>query len=533
MDKNTRNLVAAVALFTAWGAGLTCAVVHRAPAAPAEPAIPTPKAATQQAQNFGNPSWGNGRTMCLDPAASTSCSGGGAVADSNDGSCTCTAAGVGPLLHWWELVNRWQGTTPYFNMNTQVTLVSSQSNAQLIADPIVIAPRLRGYPDAGGVSNAAQFTFLGQTSITTATTISAINAKNRNSGTQLRVTLTAGQTITTLYQNTTHPATAWSVKSQAGGFLMSQPLEFAGLNPTTSPSPISAEVDTWATTDAVNVLAIPNANITQITPTCDIEGAGEGCAVLVQDVSVAINSPLQNLGDQVINVGPYVVLVDDYFGEGVMVSGPAPLALAFAGSSNVFYNGGFFGGFTGTSTPTGNGGSPAGTWTILGGVISNSSNAINTSVFENVTIDGDTDFETTGSFQTNVFAGNNYVGFIEANNTFNLKGGVVDTQKSLYDAGGGGCWWYGAGAGGAHTLDTGRGTVYYPSWTGAGGAAFPNSFVLEVGGKQVCCVAYAAGSGMTCNQSLTTGTSLDSLLGPDSGCATVGGGTSGYCNSPL
>lgn len=510
---------------------------------PRAPTEPPPQATLFAASNGSQPtrdytqaSWGNGRSMCLDPAASTSCSGGGSITDKNDCSCTCNANGIGPCLTWGGgFVNRWLGPTPYFNLNTQVTLVSSQSNAQLVADPIAITPRLRGAPFDGGISNAAQFTFIGQTTTTTSTTISALNPKSHTSGTQLRVTLTAGQTISTLYQNTTggKASTSWSVKSQAGGFLMAQPLNFPGVaGQTVNPSPISPEVDTWATSDTINVLAIPTANITQIRPQCDIEGAGEACVVLVQDIQDTINSPIENLGDQQIDVGPYVMLADDFFGMGVMVSGPAPIPLSMNGSSNCFFNGGLFGGFTGTSNQTGNSGSPSGTFTVLGGVVSESSNAVSQPVINGMTIDGDTDFESTTGNTTTLLEGVNYAGFVQANGVWNLAGGVLDLQRSLYDAGGGGVFWWGAGVGGTHTLDSARGFVYYPAGASAGANAFPNSFVLKTGGLSVGCAQSAAGTTSLCNQPAASGANLDSLLAADAGCVTNGGG-SGFCNTPL
>ena len=504
----------------------------------ASPEIST-HAATQQTQNFLNPSWGNGRTMCLDPAASTSCSGGGAVADTNDCSCACTAIGVGPCLTWnGGLVTRWGTLEPIFNLNTQVDLVSSQSLVQYTIDPIQIRPILRcsPYDASAGLCNAAQFSFVGTPTVASTSTISATNfqAKNRTAGQGLRVRLASGApTIPGLLQNTTHPSTAWTYFSQAGTGVTSQPMLWAASNFT---QPASAEVDTWTIGDTINQLTLPTANITYITPRVDLDPTAENALVVVQDVHFTVTTSITSPADMEVFVGPYVTLIDDFSDEKVNVSGNAASFQINCGSTNVYYNGGFTGGLL-----SGYNSQKGGMWTMLGGVVEVGDGE--TDIFNGVWLDADLVMNTNNlSAGAAAFVGNNYVGLVENNWTTTVMSGTVNVQIPLYttDAGspdpcpGTGCnvVWSGlTGTGNGHTLNAAGGYLYYPGGLDGGGNTFQSPLITKVGGNSNCKASFPTGTADLFNQACATGANLDTLLSADAGCASNGGGA-GFCNTP-
>jgi hypothetical protein len=100
--------------------GVVCGVATNKPS-------PHALAVSQQTENFGAPSWGNGQTIILDPQSVTSCSGGGSISDNNDCSAVCNAPFVGPCIHGYELENRWHGKSARFNAATVIQWVSAET----------------------------------------------------------------------------------------------------------------------------------------------------------------------------------------------------------------------------------------------------------------------------------------------------------------------------------------------------------------------------------------------------------------------
>jgi hypothetical protein len=173
-----------------------------APAAPVLFAAPT-----QPTRDYAQPSWGNGRTLVLDPQV-TACA---QSSDANDCSASCGAPGTfqGPCVHWSTFLNRWGGTSPYF---TKSTLVSIESNHNLASDPIDWTPIIGSgtAPVDIGIQASSYGTLLGSSTLTNVT---QLNAPTQIQSAQCSTFTSA---IGLLIVNTTRSSVAWTSGLNSG-----------------------------------------------------------------------------------------------------------------------------------------------------------------------------------------------------------------------------------------------------------------------------------------------------------------------------
>ena len=457
-------------------------------------------------------------TWAVDFANTTGCA-------SDQNSCTQTTCGgagtnAGPCLSNAEIeLHRWGTYAPSLPQNTTINALSNQSTSQRETDPFIFSGRLTGG------TQGAQLTYLCAPTVVSTTTIASLTAKSRGTGVRLSVGLTAGGGLKLLYTNSTHPATAWAIASGGSGFFMNQPLNWSS---STSTVPVSAEVDTWATTDSITTSTLPTVNITQLTPQVDFQGTAESAIVVVKDCNILYGGT-ENDGDQPLVVGPFVELIDDYIQNEVIISGPAQASCEVCGSSNVYYKGGFSGGFYAAGASKVNGGVSGGLWTILGGTVAAGTTVQTVPVFSGVQLDGDVNLNTSSEN----FMGYNSGGLIEFGGTGNAKVGygVLDLQTTALYAAGHILWGDNNTKG---NLDSGNGKIVYPTGAGAGAATFGDINSVNLANANSACLSNPGASTTTslCNITVAAGSDLDTNLG-----ATVTGcllsGPSGFCNTAL
>lgn len=193
----------------------------------------------------------------LDPANSTGC-----ASDANNCTASCGGGGVGPCLHYSQILSRWGTDAPRLPQTTTVTYLSNQAAA---VDPIDFE---------GSLTAGSNLIFTGPlTHLPSPTTFTLDQAKNRTlpatgtpGGGLLQVTFNAPVTPGTLIENTTagKSSRAFVYANNGGGAIavMTQPIATPGA-PVTAPM-TPAEVDTWATGDTVSAVQLVNVNVTAI-----------------------------------------------------------------------------------------------------------------------------------------------------------------------------------------------------------------------------------------------------------------------------
>jgi len=263
-------------------------------------------AGNQQAQNFGLASWGNGRTLCIDPGAATSCSGGGAVADTNDCSCTCNAAGVGPCLHWYELENRWYGVSPVITQDTTIKFVSSQTGSN---DPVIFKPILgiNGGADAAAVTGPS-INIVGTMTAGTGQSFTLTTAKNFPTNTAFVGTFSGSVTPELLLQNTTHASFAWAT---AKNNHVTQPLAATSTAANGAPVSVGAQVNTWTTSDSITPQTLPTVYVVDVEPYPTILN-GTGIVTLVHLGLPENGASGIKPGDDPVIFGNNVQLIESY-----------------------------------------------------------------------------------------------------------------------------------------------------------------------------------------------------------------------------
>lgn len=483
-----------------------------------------------QTRNFGSPSWGNAATLCLDPAASTSCSGGGSITDNNDCSCACTAPGIGPCLHWYELLNRWYGYSPMFINLTEVKLLSSQTAAQSVADPMTVSPYFYGYADASSGFTGMLYVLGVPTTVTT-TTISAVTAPNRSTGTRFHVTLAAGGGKGTFYVNTTRGSTAWSLSGAAAGSnIMSAPQNCNSLgDPTVSYLTCSngngATTTNWAVSDTVLVKTLPTWGSGSLLPNVQYMGFTEGAGIYVRQVSFW-HFQGEDVGDTPMNIGDHVSIQDCNFehnpamvGTAIQNGGVTQYGIAGSYIQGNIQGGQAMGQFASNTYPLR-------AFSILGGGILGTLLAgSEVPAVHNVLFDNDVVLES-GSL---TISGNSFVGSFENEGTVYVNSGNLDASEAG-NAGisvGAPIMW------GGGTLDSGHGTVFYNTGATGGASTFPSSLTLNVAGGSSACLTNlgAVLTTLTCNLTIASGANLDTNLGTKVGC--LGASHLGFCNTPF
>lgn len=466
----------------------------------------------------------------FDPSNSSGC-----AADNNSscGLSTCGTAGDGPCVHFSEIASRWAGfaagtdavnlvnLTPLTVAPTTITQMSSMSAAQLTSDPITLTPRFSSRD--GGSGN--WLTFVCTLPAPNTCTLGVVTAKNRTTtpGTELSSTFlnttdggSCGVGPLQLVHNTTHNSWAW-IRASGGGFRITQPLLTSALNVGGAVSiPVSAEVDTWAAADAVNVYAsLVQTKITKIRPYTEFQGPNEAGFVVVQNCDLTF-SGLENNGDNTIDVGrnvllqdgqsDYVVAVDDAY---VNDNG------ATAGSSNWAYTGGFSGGFRGSSVQPSATGQGLGLWQILGGMTYQQGAQVPNAVFNGVHLDADT---VLWGGSRLVFTGYNSAGYLdlESPGGFTMSDGVLDL-KTFNEYGGNVLW-----SRLSPTVNAGEGTIVFPFGSSGGTSAFPGSPTLQ---GQAASAGYLYGQAASALQFNVAFTPANLNTFPDGGalCATTRG----------
>jgi hypothetical protein len=475
----------------------------------------------QQSADFGAPSWGNGQSLCLDPAATTTCSGGGAIADTNDCTCTCNAVGVGPCIHWYTLLNRWQGSAPRITSSAgiPVTFLTSQTTFEQATDPVYLSPQCYSTPtDGSATANVGWVHIIGTKTTLTTTTISAITQKNRTTPQALRVTLASGGGKGILYVNTTHPSSAYSRAGIAGGSnTMSQPILCTAPN---SGSYNCNEVG-WLSGDTIVTKSLPSVAITNVTPLVHYMGFSEGGGVYVDGINV-LKFAGEDVGDTPLTVGPWVSFQDCTFEHNLALTGTAIFngGSTFYGIANGYIKGAIQGGQA-FSQWQGSGTLVRG-FSLTGGILDG--NALPGSegyTLHNAVLDSDV-----------VLAGGNlsltgatFIGTMENEGTIVDQEGAVDIQAGALT--GTSILW------GTGTYDSGRGATFYGTGATGGATTFPSGGLLLAGGSTACLeVPSSVLTTLVCNKSITNGASLDSGgLGATTGF--LGFGPLGFTNAPF
>jgi hypothetical protein len=209
-------------------------------------------------------------TLGFDPQNATGC-----ASDVNTTiQTTCGGAGVGPTVHYAEIVRRWGTSAPRLCATTAIIALSSHTDG---SDPVYFDPRISGATTVVSIQGAAP------TVVTSGVSLSSVTAKSRAAGTNslLQADIAASGATGQLVENTSHLSRAWVFKNVSGTvFSFTQPLV-----KTTVPGFFGpAEVDTWANTDSVNLLTPVNVNLVSYVPLLEtnIDAVGANVAYLYQ-----------------------------------------------------------------------------------------------------------------------------------------------------------------------------------------------------------------------------------------------------------
>ena len=186
-----------------------------------------------------------------DPLSSLSCA-------SDNNNCTqntCGAAGsfAGPCVSYAEIQDRWGTTSPVFQQNTSMTLMSSAASS----DPVYVYPK-----ETGPIGFVFQCTLPAPT---WTASLGTVIPKSRSGNQLLEAPITpTGGAVTTLQLvvNSNHPSRAWTATNpSSNNWTFLQPVTGC-TPPTCSPS----EVDSWTTGDSVTGYVPLNVYIVDFLP---------------------------------------------------------------------------------------------------------------------------------------------------------------------------------------------------------------------------------------------------------------------------
>lgn len=466
-----------------------------------------------------NPYWSQ-PVWALDPSNTSGC-----ASDNNTGTATtCGTPAHGPLLHWREVARRWGGGTVNFRPqpgNTDVTfnLISSQIDS---SDPIIFDPvQLPG--DAGATAGNT-YLFLCAKGTGTTTTIATLTAKNISSNTQFNVTFAATPAINSMLQNTTHSSIAW-IPNTGQASRISQPAAPITVSGGGSVVQVPAEVNTWAVSDNITVYALPAWTFAEVMPTY-VGMAGDYSTVIqncqIQEFAAAGVGP----GDDKVVIGNGVQLVEDYIERTVNVQQAAVQYTCNSNALNSNMKGGFVGGPTVSTPPSG--AVKSCPYIISSGSVNDQAHTgIGTSGFNNVWLRGGV-FLVNGTtpFSPFLLTGYNYGGEIQVGISSSLSpaaGGILDLQNTV-GAEAGQVW-------GPGKLNPTGGLVLYSAATLDAGEL--NVATLQnMGQTTSCCTTNTAAATTNCGTPLTS-TNLGVLSCSDAGFNNqafwpTGGGYQGF-----
>jgi hypothetical protein len=277
-----------------------------------------------------NPGWYAALTIFIDPQNSSL-----TASDANDGRSAGAA-----LRTYAEAVRRWASTSPSLGLGVgansaiAVTFLSSHTDG---TDPVDFTP-IR----YNGVTASIQ----GAAPASTAAVFTRNAAKSRAAGSNARLSgsFSAGAIAPgVLLENTTHSSRAFvDTNIAAANFNVTQP--FAKLAvPSTTNAP--AEVDTWVSTNAVNVLALIAINVVRIGGTLgDVNGAGDNFLYLYQ---CAVFDPSGTPGTNAVTIQNDVQCQEVVFQRGISYAGDSTsqasgTLIATPTFVNCYYLGGLF-----------------------------------------------------------------------------------------------------------------------------------------------------------------------------------------------
>lgn len=376
-----------------------------------------------------NPAWFAAATIFVDPQATVP-----GASDANDGLTAAT-----PIVHWAEAVRRYGANAIAPSTSQNVTFLSSHTDG---TDPVIF----KVTPTGGAV-----WTMQGAAPAITAAVFTLNATKSRAAGSNRMVSgsFSAGAPAAgVLLQNTTAgKSSRCMVHSSAGGANWNLTQPFAPLSvPSATDAP--AEVDTWASTDTVNVLAPIKINIVSLEAGLgDANGAGDNFVYLYQ---CRVFDP-SGVGVDPCTIRGVVQVQEVVFERGVNYSGDSATQASIAMVSspsfvNCYYLGGFF------CIGGGN------YFSLVGGGTNSFTN-----IQGNATIDGD---YVAGGFGCTL-AGSLTIGLLFYDSNVTLVGGQIAFATALY----GSHVLYGTTGKSVTLKGTSRGTMasgtYAAGWTQA------------------------------------------------------------------
>ena len=223
-----------------------------------------------------NPGWYAAGTINIDPQNVE-----GTSSDANAGTSTGTA-----LRTWAEAVRRWGSTAPALSVATAITFLSSHTNG---TDPVVFIPT---------VSGNVQVSIQGAAPASVAAVFTRNTAKSRAAGTNALLTgsFSAGAPAQgKLVQNTTagKSSRAWIAATDGGAnWKISQPLTPGAIG-----GAVGTEVDTWTSTDTVDILTPVAVNIVLVGMSEDLAQQGVIYQLTIFDPAGAGNSTVEISGN--------------------------------------------------------------------------------------------------------------------------------------------------------------------------------------------------------------------------------------------
>ena len=196
--------------------------------------------------------------------ASNSSSGTAATCTGGCSGSSCPS-GVGPLSTVTEITtHRWGTVSPILPQTTTLHVLSAQTIGQ---ERIVLSPTM--VANSGGTPS--NFVVLGTNTAVGSTFASGtVTAKSRGTpGTLLKIaTIPGGAAAGMLVFNSTRSSWATIDSIAAGTATLTQPLSNAVLTTVTAvPNFVGSEVDTWATSDTLQLFSEPLLNLTAFFPT--------------------------------------------------------------------------------------------------------------------------------------------------------------------------------------------------------------------------------------------------------------------------
>jgi len=440
-----------------------------------------------RARNWGAPSFGNNKILCLDPA-STFCA---TSSDQNDCSCGCGGAGtgVGPCLHAFELANRWFGWEPMFNQSVTLNIKSSQANAD---DPFPFRPYLA--PQQPDGNNGVSVIINCSPASGTASTITALTAKNTGTNTALAATF-VGSAQKILVVNTTQ-ANSVAYVARSSGTNMTQPMSPITPGANGFPPGAITENNSWTNGDTLSLITPNKVYFTEIVP--HLMGLNDTGNVQVYRCLIPELSPTVQPGDDRISIGRGVVLEESILERNLFIRPEQPGYQDNYAVLNTVTLGGATGGPAVQNPATG---TPSVPFHIQAGELS-AVNGTGTGQIslQNVWVSDATVIRSTAVGNNGFFNGYSYFSEVQIDLTTTVKavaGGVIDCHGAT-----------GVPIGlvwGLGTLDSSFGTIAYSSANTAP-TTFPVNAIKINGATTACCATVAGPSTVNCGLSLTAAT---------------------------